>query len=340
MTDTNTQKCNSSRKKLKQDFPCTHCGTKFTDKKDRHAHIKNIHKDEFISMLENQLKESEDLVHKLVEDIEKVKTENKELKTIKKIQKTTAKSSQGDIYDKEDESELESEKELLKGKQRGFRREGPQVQSVQIFSCDVCGVQLKDKTQLDIHSKCHENIIKKCMKCPETFKNENDFDFHATYEHREMSQWNCMNCAFQANSRDNLKNHINFKHTKDSDKVVLNCDKCQMKFRSVWHLRNHKRDDHGKEEECLFNKDNRCKFGNSCWKVHKENTGIQTFTCYSCKEVFKNMNELMSHRKKMHIELCKPCHPKEGACRFANHPERCWFIHQSFQQAQNQQVPP
>ena len=149
-----------------------------------------------------------------------------------------------------------------------------------------------------------------------------------------------MKCAFQANSRDHLKTHINFKHTKDTDKEVIDCDKCNRQFRSTWHLRNHSRDDHGKEEECSFYKDNRCKFGNTCWKVHSENSGLKTFTCYSCKEAFNNMNELMRHRKKTHIELCKPCIPKQGVCRFEDQPERCWFTHKDFQQALNRQVPP
>ena len=149
-----------------------------------------------------------------------------------------------------------------------------------------------------------------------------------------------MQCSFQANSKDNLKNHLNFKHTKDTNKEVFDCDKCKRQFRSTWHLRNHIRDDHGKEEECIFYKDNRCRFGTTCWKVHSENSGVKTFTCYSCKETFKNMNELMSHRKKEHIELCKPCDPKQGTCRFENQPERCWFTHMDFLQATNRQVPP
>ena len=313
----------------------------FIDKKECYIHIKIDHKDEYIDIIESQLKEYENQIQALVEDVEKVKTENKELKSMNKMNKSSAaEQSPRDIYDKEDEIELDSEKELLLGKQNGFRREGPQVQSVQFFPCQVCGSKLKDLPQLNIHLKIHEIPIKRCNKCGKTYDNENDFEFHTTYEHKDLSQWNCMNCDFQANSRDNLKNHINFKHTKDTDKVVLNCDKCKMQFRSMWHLRNHKRDDHVKEEECIFYKDKRCKFGDSCWKIHMEGTGIIYFTCFSCKETFKSMNELMNHRKKKHIELCKPCNPKQGPCRFANQPEMCWFSHKDFPQALNQQIPP
>ena len=96
-----------------------------------------------------------------MEDVEKVKTENKELKSMKKIKSSAAKQSPRDHYDKEEEIELDSEKELLLGKQSGFRREGPQVQSVQSFPCHVCGSKLKDLPQLNIDLKILEKSIKK-----------------------------------------------------------------------------------------------------------------------------------------------------------------------------------
>ena len=149
-----------------------------------------------------------------------------------------------------------------------------------------------------------------------------------------------MDCSFQSTSKDQLKSHINFKHTKDSNIKVYKCEVCKRQFRSVWHLNNHIRDEHGKEKECSFYKENRCKFGNSCWKEHKENRGTIIFTCYSCKETFKSINDLMSHRKKKHIDLVKPCEPKNGNCRFEDQPEKCWFIHKDFLQATKKQAPP
>ena len=64
------------------------------------------------------------------------------------------------------------------------------------------------------------------------------------------------------------------------------------------------------------------------------------FTCYTCKETFSTMNELMSHRKKKHIDLCKPCEPKNGPCCFENMPEMCWFVHSDFSEGSRKQVPP
>ena len=39
----------------------------------------------------------------------------------------------------------------------------------------------------------------------------------------------------------------------------------------------------------------------------------------------------MKHRKRKHIELCKPCLPKGDKCRFEENPDQCWFIHKDFQ---------
>ena len=146
-----------------------------------------------------------------------MKIENKELISIKQINKKTTKRNTGDNYDHEDEIELDSERELLKGKQNGFKRVGPQSQSEQSFNCHVCSFQFKNRDILDKHIKQHEDQKKQCIKCGKAFKSDNDLEFHRTYEHRE-TQWNCMQCSFQAENKDNLKNHINFKHTSEKDR--------------------------------------------------------------------------------------------------------------------------
>ena len=94
-----------------------------------------------------------------------------------------------------------------------------------------------------------------------TFKNNNDLEFHITYEHTELTQWNCMSCSYQSNNKDSLKNHMHFKHTLESKKAIFECEVYAQQFRSSWHLRNHTRDNHGKDEECVYFKQNKCKFG-------------------------------------------------------------------------------
>ena len=188
--------------------------------------------------------------------------------------------------------------------------------------------------------KTHKSPEIRCKNCPELFKTESDLKFHIHYEHREQFQWNCLECSFQTNSKDMLKTHINFKHTKEGERVEFNCEECGLKFRTLWNLSNHKRDYHEKKENCVFYQANRCKFGSTCWKSHNENPNKEPFSCFSCKEGFNTINGLMSHRKKKHIELCKPCRPKNEMCRFEENPERCWFIHEDFQMGQQNPDPP
>ena len=311
--------------------------------------MKLDHKDDFIILLEKKLKDAtderikcEDKVSKLVEDLEKVRIENNELKTIKRIKKTVIKKTQGDeTYDKGDEVELDSERVLLQGKQNGFRRGGPQVKSAQVFKCTKCPYSLKDKASLDEHIKNHEKLKFYCTKCGEKYDLESDLEFHTIYDHKPLYEWNCMQCSFQTNDKESLKKHFNLKHTERQDTLV--CEKCSLELKSPWQLKNHIRDEHGKSEECFYFKDNRCRFGDRCWKkqsMRSNEKQSSSFVCYSCKENFSSLNNLMTHKKKEHLELCKPCSPKDGTCQFEDAPEKCWYIHKDFQEHRRKKGPP
>ena len=75
-------------------------------------------------------------------------------------------------------------------------------------------------------------------------------------------------------------------------------------------------------------------------KKHVPSTGNNSYTCYTCKQIFQSMNTLMCHRKNEHSDVCRPCEPKNGTCRFKDNPESCWFIHKDFSQVQNKTAPP
>ena len=189
-------------------------------------------------------------IQKLVKDLEKVKIENKELQSLKKVRKTNMKKTPGDFYDFEDVEEFDSETELLKGKQSGFKRTGPQVQASEVFKCSECNYQLPNKKSLEEHMKRHQDLKIRCRSCGETFKNDKDLEFHKTYEHRKQTQLNCMQCDFQTNNKSLLRNHINLQHTKEQDRDLFECDQCEMEVSSTWHLRNNTRDVQGPQEVC------------------------------------------------------------------------------------------
>ena len=148
---------------------CKHCGKGFKDSSELIAHTKCEHKDEYIHLLEKKVqeadkskdsaikerKECEDQIQKLVEEMETIKIENKELKTQRRSNKVAMKKTPGDKYDIEDEVELDSEREIFNSKHTGFRRNGPQVQPTQIFKCPKCAYSLKDNTSLEKHLETH-----------------------------------------------------------------------------------------------------------------------------------------------------------------------------------------
>ena len=343
-----------SSDKLKT-FDCQNCKKVFKENAELISHNKSEHKDEYIQVMEKRMQEavqsrdsaikerqeSNDKIQKLVEEMERIKIENKELKVQRRGNKTNIQKSPGDKYDVDDEVELDSEREILKGKQSGFRRNGPQLQPTQIFKCPKCDNSLKDKIALEKHLESHKTIEIKCKTCGERFDKESDLEFHSIYEHVNIYQWNCMKCPFQTNEKMSLKKHFDIKHTDKQS--IYQCESCKREFESQWHLKNHIRDEHGKIEECSHFKENRCKFANTCWKKHIDlQSGLKNvlFICFSCKQSFKTINDLMSHKKKEHIEFCKPCSPKNGVCRFEKIPEKCWYIHEDFQLREAQQVPP
>ena len=285
-------------------------------------------------------KECENQIHKLVADLEKIKIENKELNTVRNGNKTSLKKTPGDKYDVEDESEFDSERDILKTKTMGFRRNNPQVQSSAVFKCQECEHNASNEAMLEKHLHTNRRSDMKCNTCNDLFNSEADLKFHIHYEHRNLNQWNCLECPFQTNNKGILKNHVNVKHTNEQNDQMVECDKCVRKFMSTWYLRNHVRDDHEKTEECVFYKANKCRFGSTCWKLHTSNPNKEPFTCFSCKKGFQTMNGLMSHRKVDHIELCRPCVPKNGKCIFENIPQKCWFLHEDFQQERKKHNPP
>ena len=187
-------------RKVHTKFTSTQCEDTFVDSQELNMHLKNTHKDKCISILVDKLNNKEktleliekekkqymEQIQKLVKDLEKVKIENKELLTLKRGKNTKVVKSPGDKYDIEDVVELDSELEILKEKTSGFRRDGPQVQSIEIFKCKECGFNVKDKIRLEEHVQHHKALRIKCRKCDTIFTIDNDLNFHTTYEHNKQ----------------------------------------------------------------------------------------------------------------------------------------------------------
>ena len=51
-----------------------------------------------------------------------------------------------------------------------------------------------------------------------------------------------------------------------------------------------------------------------------------SFLCSHCDKTFSTLKDLMSHKKKMHVQNVSTClHFSKGSCTFGD--ENCWFMH-------------
>ena len=87
---------------------------------------------------------------------------------------------------------------------------------------------------------------------------------------------------------------------------------------------------------CLQGK---CDFAdNICWWNHAEKpvSSEDKIHCFICNKVFESKPLMMSHRKKHHLEIIRPCTQyQKNECKFQN--ESCWFKHEEV--SQNISVP-
>ena len=223
----------------------------------------------------------------------------------------------------------------------------------EVFSCEPCQFTCSSKIQLTEHLRLtHINIPKfKCKRCPLEFKSNKDLKEHTDASHKinEGKQYSCFDCDFQDNNRDIFMNHRRIEHSKKSkqpDENGFKCRNCGEVFELKWQLMEHRRIKHPEmRRPCFYDAENKCSFSAYlCWYKHKSETNTQNnqemktsedtqqyingfveeIICFFCPQKFKGKNEVMRHRKTVHLEKCKPCvNYVAGNCsRIA-----CWFAH-------------
>ena len=90
---------------------------------------------------------------------------------------------------------------------------------------------------------------------------------------------------------------------------------------------------------CRNYNEGKCPFADSkCWWNHKQiQSSPQEVKCFVCEEKFDNKPSMMSHRKKKHYEIVRPCiQYKQNSCRFQA--DFCWFKHEAEEQKQQSSV--
>ena len=155
----------------------------------------------------------------------------------------------------------------------------------------------------------------KCDICNLSFDSDGTLNQHMLNEHKErLSQLNCNLCSFQASTRREFINHIPIHGDSDpTTRMQINqwkCRNCEEFFESKVLLMNHRRDNHDMLM-CYFDMEDR--FSQSperCWYKHRSHksltTNIKNSKCYSSKEEFNSIGNMMDHRKEIHPETVKP----------------------------------
>ena len=140
---------------------------------------------------------------------------------------------------------------------------------------------------------------------------------------------------------DNIRCNGNCEHVECQDQnqlssdTAITCHDCKMEFPDKISMMDHKRDsDHPSKRKC--NKPE-CERGVLCWYVHRIHVPqqavqipqqqISVLTCKDCQQVFTNRNDLMFHKKRVHVSniICK--YFLEGNCRRGYAGQECWYRH-------------
>ena len=118
----------------------------------------------------------------------------------------------------------------------------------------------------------------------------------------------------------------------------LSCHSCGLNLSSKRSLMEHRKEHHSEIiKKCRYFLQGNCAFEASvCWYSHGERLeetqneacGIGgSFKCSFCENIFENKNQLMVHRKTVHLQAnmfqCRDF--KQGVCRF--NANQCWYKH-------------
>ena len=208
--------------------------------------------------------------------------------------------------------------------------------SLKGYNCPECDYPCSSEDEKDCHVKKHKEKIvildvqQICTICKNETKSFSELSSHIQLKH--VSECNCQECDFQASSQTILSKHMNLRHRKENKITndTLKCNSCGEEFSAKWNLNNHIRDKHDRTNECKFFKKGSCRFPQKeCWNKHisisASNLTItepKSIECFTCKNKFNSKNEMMIHRKEIHLEKVRTC-KDQVSCGF----KHCWFLH-------------
>ena len=256
----------------------------------------------------------------------------------------------GDLIDITEEiTTLDEETTLANAKKKGFRRISPQEVPERsssepiIHKCMECKFEFESDGILEAHIKTHTKSVQVlCKVCSESFVTEECLKVHMLSKHnsrKNLNEWNCNDCAFEANCASELMKHLKItghqpsKNVKDKRMVFEDykqCFTCKMDFDGFYNLMNHRKSVHPSNKKCRNFLNGKCTFSDECWYVHEEilnaENSSDNFKCDLCAKEYKGRANFMRHKKLLHIQFVPHCEQFSlGNCSRGE--KECWFVH-------------
>ena len=235
--------------------------------------------------------------------------------------------------------------------------------STKFIKCQACQQSFESSEMLSYHTKTeHANVADQeseynCTGCSFQATEQKYLRKHIELVHTIKQNFACSRCDYRGITSSELSKHIeqihianevkqnlfNFTGTNRNDlkphtpndheaKDVIRCRICGETCMSKGRLMEHRKKEHiNTVAYCKNNLIGTCLFSYSkCYWNHDSppdatKTG-QIFKCYICSKTFSEKKNMMTHKKKEHIESIRYCNLfSDEKCPFKD--EACWFRH-------------
>ena len=162
------------------------------------------------SFIEKEYFECQKELRKKSEEVEKLRIELEDIKTILKLKEELEKQTENEDSPMEIEDDQVNNSELLYSwKTAGFKRRNPQCESIR--NTKTNSYKGLGKHMQSEHIEKDKSISS--TKCDNKASRESEFTQHLSKNTDDDREFNCIDCPFQGTREEELKNHISMKHT-------------------------------------------------------------------------------------------------------------------------------
>ena len=165
-------------------------------------------------------------------------------------------------------------------------------------------VLLNNKQNEQRGAKSKVSFTFKCTKCPIAFTHEKDMKKHMTIDHKEEEDWICEKCSYKTKDLSSLTIHMNQVHTNHTTfkaLKIIKCHFCDQTFETKQNLNEHMNSNHTKQSD----NEVKCDLCDKTFdtkqnaEIHVENEHIDDedryWLCSECPFQTNNLNSLKRH---------------------------------------------